>query len=162
MRRAPRLSLTGASTAHLPRLQRPAVATLPRRPQPSCSLAPLRPFSSFRACRSEDSSAKAKALNQKSLDEHENSVKSQIDDKVGQAEEKQLRTPWHREGSDKPPVRRFRSASAMTKGSFLCAWGASTKWLIYVNRKATHDAFETAEVDPPSHNTRQERRSKIN
>lgn len=30
---------------------------------------------------------------------------------------KQFRTPWHREGSDKPPVARQRSASAMTKGT---------------------------------------------
>jgi hypothetical protein len=28
----------------------------------------------------------------------------------------QARTPWHREGSDKPPVKRMRSAGAMTKG----------------------------------------------
>ena len=29
---------------------------------------------------------------------------------------KQIRTPWHREGSDIPPVARQRSAGAMTKG----------------------------------------------
>jgi hypothetical protein len=29
---------------------------------------------------------------------------------------KQIRTPWHREGSDVPPVARERSAGAMTKG----------------------------------------------
>lgn len=29
---------------------------------------------------------------------------------------KQIRTPWHREGSDVPPVHRQTSASAMTKG----------------------------------------------
>jgi hypothetical protein len=29
---------------------------------------------------------------------------------------KQIRTPWHREGSDVPPVGRQRSAGAMTKG----------------------------------------------
>ena len=29
---------------------------------------------------------------------------------------KQIRTPWHREGSNVPPVHRQRSASAMTKG----------------------------------------------
>jgi len=29
---------------------------------------------------------------------------------------KQIRTPWHREGSDLPPVARQRSAGAMTKG----------------------------------------------
>ena len=30
--------------------------------------------------------------------------------------EKQTRAPWHREGSNVPPVRRPRSAGAMTKG----------------------------------------------
>ncbi|KAL6170881.1 hypothetical protein ACJQWK_03834 [Exserohilum turcicum] len=32
---------------------------------------------------------------------------------------KQIRTPWHREGSDTPPVARQRSAGAMTKGKLL-------------------------------------------
>jgi hypothetical protein len=32
---------------------------------------------------------------------------------------KQIRTPWHREGSDLPPVARQRSAGAMTKGTSL-------------------------------------------
>ncbi|KAH4014780.1 calcium uniporter protein [Parastagonospora nodorum] len=32
---------------------------------------------------------------------------------------KQIRTPWHREGSDVPPVARQRSAGAMTKGKLL-------------------------------------------
>jgi hypothetical protein len=31
---------------------------------------------------------------------------------------KQIRTPWHREGSDTPPVARQRSAGAMTKGTY--------------------------------------------
>jgi hypothetical protein len=31
---------------------------------------------------------------------------------------KQIRTPWHREGSDVAPVARQRSAGAMTKGTF--------------------------------------------
>jgi hypothetical protein len=34
---------------------------------------------------------------------------------------KQIRTPWHREGSDIPPVARQRSAGAMTKGEVLAA-----------------------------------------
>lgn len=33
---------------------------------------------------------------------------------------KQIRTPWHRQGSDIPPVARQRSAGAMTKGMHLC------------------------------------------
>ncbi|KAL2040807.1 hypothetical protein N7G274_006265 [Stereocaulon virgatum] len=36
-----------------------------------------------------------------------------------QQEDKQARTPWHREGSDAPPIARQRSAGAMTKGKLL-------------------------------------------
>lgn len=54
----------------------------------------------------------AKDLNQKGLDEQE----SQLNDAISQDKEKQMRTPWHREGSNIPPVERQRSAGAMTKG----------------------------------------------
>ena len=37
---------------------------------------------------------------------------------VAESKEKQIRTPWHRDGSDEPPVKRQRSAGAMTKGIF--------------------------------------------
>ncbi|KAI9673188.1 MAG: hypothetical protein M1817_003051 [Caeruleum heppii] len=38
---------------------------------------------------------------------------------IGEEKEKQARTPWHREGTDVPPVARQRSAGAMTKGKLL-------------------------------------------
>lgn len=71
---------------------------------------------------------KAKQLNQQGLDDQERELKkesaeqqdgfdNQIDNAIGQHEELQARTPWHREGSDKPPAKRLRGASAMTKGS---------------------------------------------
>lgn len=59
--------------------------------------------------------SKARALNQKSFD----SQLSGYDAKVSEQQEKQIKAPWHREGSDAPPVRRQRSASAMTKGKLL-------------------------------------------
>jgi hypothetical protein len=69
----------------------------------------------------EDFKSKAKELNQKGLDDQEKhdevDYDGQIDEKIGEARELQQRTPWHREGADKPPVKRMRSASAMTKGS---------------------------------------------
>jgi calcium uniporter protein, mitochondrial len=61
-------------------------------------------------------SAKTKALNEKGLDEHEESLKSQNDKKVGEVKERQVRAPWNREGSDRPPVNKLRSAGEMTKG----------------------------------------------
>ena len=39
---------------------------------------------------------------------------------------KQIRTPWHREGNDVPPVARQRSAGAMTKGASYQLEGSQT------------------------------------
>ncbi|RAR09784.1 Calcium uniporter protein, mitochondrial [Stemphylium lycopersici] len=39
--------------------------------------------------------------------------------KLREDKSKQIRTPWHRQGSDTPPVARQRSAGAMTKGKLL-------------------------------------------
>jgi hypothetical protein len=61
------------------------------------------------------SDQKAKDLNQQGVDNE----MSKFDDAVDAEREKQARTPWHREGADKPPVSRPRSASAMTKGRSL-------------------------------------------
>ena len=44
--------------------------------------------------------------------------KDHFAEKLAQDKEKQMRRPWHREGSDKPPVARQRSAGAMTKGTY--------------------------------------------
>jgi hypothetical protein len=41
---------------------------------------------------------------------------SHFDKRVAEDTSKQIRTPWMREGSDRPPVATRRSASAMTKG----------------------------------------------
>ena len=42
---------------------------------------------------------------------------STIEKAIGVEKENQNRAPWHREGSDLPPVARQRSAGAMVKGS---------------------------------------------
>lgn len=57
----------------------------------------------------------AKSLNQAGIDEqlHE------YDASIAEEQEKQRKAPWHREGSQDPPVRRQRSAGAMTKGKLL-------------------------------------------
>ncbi|KAL9121489.1 MAG: hypothetical protein Q9187_001955 [Circinaria calcarea] len=60
----------------------------------------------------------ARELNQKGLDQQESQVGEAISQEK-QEKEKQARTPWHRQGSDVPPVARPRSASAMTKGKLL-------------------------------------------
>lgn len=45
-------------------------------------------------------------------------AKTNIHEAIAQEKEKQTRAPWHREGSNKPPVARQRSAGAMTKGVY--------------------------------------------
>ncbi|KAF2434584.1 hypothetical protein EJ08DRAFT_646529 [Tothia fuscella] len=45
--------------------------------------------------------------------------KSHYDKAIAADKGRQIRTPWHRDGSDKPPVARERSAGAMTKGKLL-------------------------------------------
>ena len=47
------------------------------------------------------------------------SPKSKLDESIAQEKEKQTRAPWHRDGSELPPVARQRSAGAMTKGRSL-------------------------------------------
>ncbi|KAF2020665.1 DUF607-domain-containing protein [Aaosphaeria arxii CBS 175.79] len=42
-----------------------------------------------------------------------------FEEKMKTLKDKQIRTPWQREGSDVPPVARQRSAGAMTKGKLL-------------------------------------------
>lgn len=54
----------------------------------------------------------ARDLNQQGVDE----ALSDFDTAIEEEKEKQTRAPWHRQGADTPPVRRQRSAGAMTKG----------------------------------------------
>ncbi|KAA8574855.1 hypothetical protein EYC84_004099 [Monilinia fructicola] len=83
---------------------------------PSC----LRTFSSANIWRKEKTyTDKAKELTRKGIDKEEDWFNNQLDDAIGDHKEIQARTPWHRGGSDKPPVKRNRSAGAMTKGKLL-------------------------------------------
>jgi hypothetical protein len=84
-----------------------------------------RTFSGTVPRKKEDYAARAKQLHQNSADDYEEDFNSQIDDVIGEAKELQARTPWHREGSDKPPVKRMRSAGAMTKGLSLSHFPSS-------------------------------------
>ncbi|KAJ4309642.1 hypothetical protein N0V94_008833 [Neodidymelliopsis sp. IMI 364377] len=51
---------------------------------------------------------------------------------------KQIRTPWHREGSDKPPVARQRSAGAMTKGKLLTTPSRMLKIILPLTTRDTN------------------------
>ena len=98
----------------------------------------------------------AKELNQKGLDEHE----SGITDSISQEKEKQIRTPWHREGSNVPPVGRQRSAGAMTKGipTPLLRWVVTLPLLISA-RQITHYPISATQTHIASHDPGQKFRS---
>jgi hypothetical protein len=121
MRATIRVDLPPAFTSGFTAPQRQILSTFRSRPYVSKvqhQFSPAsRTFSSAaRALRGISGAERAKELNQKGLDKQEYGFKGQIDKAIGQKKELETRTPWHREGSDKPPVKRARSASAMTKG----------------------------------------------
>ncbi|KAK7700587.1 hypothetical protein SLS57_012041 [Botryosphaeria dothidea] len=61
--------------------------------------------------------------------------KKDFDQKVAEDKGKQIRTPWHREGSDLPPVSRLRSAGAMTKGKLLTTPSRMLKLILPLTTK---------------------------
>jgi calcium uniporter protein, mitochondrial len=133
MRRAQRVLLSTGLPLSKPRPQSPIISTFRSRPQAQY-LPPFRlsnrTFSTTRIWRKDEYTDQAKALNQKGQDKHEAGFDNQIDGAIGQAKELQTRTPWHREGSDKPPVKRMRSAGAMTKGSL----PLSSSWIRTISK----------------------------
>jgi hypothetical protein len=133
MRRAQRLLPTTGLSLSTPHFQTPIISTFRSRPQTQ-HLPPFglskRTFSTTRIWRKDEYAEQAKALNQKGQDKHEAGFDNQIDGAIGQAKELQTRTPWHREGSDKPPVKRMRSAGAMTKGSL----PLSSSWIRTISK----------------------------
>ena len=90
-------------------------SALALRKSASCHGLLIRGFATSRQQFAESSYVQAaRALNQKGLDDQE----SQLTDAIHQEKEKQVRTPWHREGPNIPPVERQRSDGATTKGSW--------------------------------------------
>ncbi|KAM3078227.1 hypothetical protein ACMFMG_002474 [Clarireedia jacksonii] len=79
----------------------------------------IRTFCAANIWRKEDLSKPARDANEKELDKNDDWFNKQIDNAIGEQKEIQSRTPWHREGADQPPVKRNRSAGAMTKGKLL-------------------------------------------
>lgn len=65
---------------------------------------------------------------------------------LDQQEEKQARTPWHREGSDTPPVARERSAGATTKGKLLTTPSRLLKLIIPLT--SLDESPEKKDVEP--------------
>ncbi|KAK3689130.1 hypothetical protein B0T22DRAFT_167139 [Podospora appendiculata] len=75
------------------------------------SIYTFRPNSTSQRPRENEFDAKAKRLNQKRLDEHEEEVK---------VRQNQVKRPWNREGADRPPVEKDgNEAEPLTKGKLL-------------------------------------------
>lgn len=137
----------------------PSRAVLPTfrtRPQYQVPSSSVKTYTST-STRWQESSAekRAKALNQKSVEDQEDGFNHQIDNAIGEAKELQARTPWHREGSDKPPVKRMRRAGAMTKGWYsIMHNGRKHADLRCLNRKTIDNSISPPKTHPPTHNAR--------
>lgn len=71
---------------------------------------------------------------------------SHFDRAVAEDKNRQIRTPWMRDGSDEPPVARQRSAGAMTKGKLLTTPSRMLKLIVPLT---TRDANEDRkDVEP--------------
>ncbi|KAF2130514.1 hypothetical protein P153DRAFT_422399 [Dothidotthia symphoricarpi CBS 119687] len=73
----------------------------------------------------------ASDLNNNITEEEKADFAKRLDEDKG----KQIRTPWHREGSDQPPVARQRSAGAMTKGKLLTTPSRMLKLILPLTTK---------------------------
>jgi calcium uniporter protein, mitochondrial len=69
--------------------------------------------------RSQQRHSSASSADARARDLHEKATADEMaeyDSELEHHKERQQYRPWHREGADQPPVRRQRSAGAMTKG----------------------------------------------
>lgn len=73
---------------------------------------------------------------------------------------KQIRTPWHHEGSDTPPVARQRSAGAMTKGMRLYTSPESSGSALMrkLHRQTSNHTLPNAQTHPPPYHQRHQLR----
>lgn len=107
-----------------------SIWTCSNRPTPRCraAIVKIRPFSvttglHIRERKKTFDVRESDSINsQPALDVSQNVTeveKNHFDRIERESKDKQARSPWMREGSEKPPVARFRSAGAMTKGKLL-------------------------------------------
>ncbi|PQE03213.1 hypothetical protein CJF30_00005717 [Rutstroemia sp. NJR-2017a BBW] len=79
----------------------------------------VRAFCATNVWQKEDLSKPPQDVTEKEPDKKDDWFNKQIDNAIGEQKEIQSRTPWHREGAEQPPVKRNRTAGAMTKGKLL-------------------------------------------
>jgi hypothetical protein len=75
-----------------------------------------------------------------------NAERSHFDRIEEESKEKQIRSPWMRDGSEKPPVARNRSAGAMTKGKLLTTPSRMLKLILPLTTRDTND--DRKDVEP--------------
>ena len=83
---------------------------------------------------------KSRALGQSSSHRKQDTAtpkSHEFDDAIAQSKEKQIRTPWHREGSSTPPVSRRRLAGAMVKGEITNVQMMATALIEYAGKLLT-------------------------
>ncbi|KAF2400699.1 hypothetical protein EJ06DRAFT_581781 [Trichodelitschia bisporula] len=111
---------------------------------------PTRAFRAFTKLANHDEDAKLSSSYSQPAENLNHDVSkeeiSHFEKAVAEDKEKQIRTPWHREGSDKPPVARQRSAGAMTKGKLLTTPSRMLKLILPLT---THDMnSDRKDVEP--------------
>lgn len=152
------IRLRGQRTARVPTMKHrlSAAVLLPRlstRPKAHCSplWRELRSFSRTSNLRIEgpkfndysNSNARpASELNENITQEE----KDHFARKLREDTSKQIRTPWHREGSDQPPVARQRSAGAMTKGKLLTTPSRMLKIILPLTTQDTNS--DRKDIEP--------------
>jgi hypothetical protein len=155
MRSATKFRIPPISRSISPRFQPKILTTFRSRPPPIFNFSPSSFTSPLRSLN--------RAFSSTSLQRKE--------DYADRAKELQTRTPWHREGSDKPPVKRMRSAGAMTKGPstsspFPSPQDPHPTSIPQANmklfcRQTPHNPLPPPKTNPPPDNPRQERGPKI-
>lgn len=72
--------------------------------------------------------------------------KNHFDRVEQESKEKQMRSPWMRQGSDEPPVKKKRSAGAMTKGKLLTTPSRMLKLILPLTTRDTNN--ERKDIEP--------------
>lgn len=131
-----------------PNISAQALAARPLKSSQGLYLRPCRAFAATVAISAE----KPARVKQSPKDNDSDAQKSNMDDTIAQETEKQQRAPWHREGSNLPPVARQRSAGAMTKGMRFAI--SLRRYTNFCRRQIIDNAFAVVEANNTPHDHR--------
>ncbi|KAF2478536.1 hypothetical protein BDY17DRAFT_258811 [Neohortaea acidophila] len=116
-------------------------ASRPFKTMPPLRVQEKKPFETLTAA---DNSYSQPAID---LSQNETPEEKNHFDRVEQeSKEKQMRSPWMRQGSDEPPVKKKRSAGAMTKGKLLTTPSRMLKLILPLTTRDTNN--ERKDIEP--------------